>query len=426
MTATSLIDRLNQRHPKVIDLSLDRIRLLLDRLDHPERRLPPAVHVAGTNGKGSVIAFLRAFAEAAGLKVHVYTSPHLIRFNERIRIAGNLITDDRLLELLEECEAAAGDDPVTFFEITTAVAYLAFSRTPADLALVETGLGGRLDATNVLDAPAVTALTPISLDHQGYLGNELSGIAGEKAAIMKPGVPCIVARQPDEAMTVIKEKAAEIGANLLVSGQDWSVERERDRMAVETPGKRRDLPIPILAGGHQIGNAAQAIACVDSLGGVPIPDAAVAKGLNGADWPGRLQRLTKGPLLDDLPPGWEIWVDGGHNGGAGIALARQAARWNDRPLALIVGMLKSKDTRAFLEPLAPYTRLAVALKISGEDGAWSAEDLAGQATKAGMTAFEADGPRPAAQEILSRLDRPGRILICGSLYLAGEILRTHA
>lgn len=426
MTAPSLIDRLNRRHPKVIDLSLDRIRLLLDRLDHPERRLPPVVHVAGTNGKGSVIAFLRAFAEAAGLKVHVYTSPHLIRFNERIRIAGNLIADDRLLDLLEECEAAAGGDPVTFFEITTAVAYLAFSRTSADLALIETGLGGRLDATNVLDAPAVTALTPISLDHQGYLGNELSGIAGEKAAIMKPGVPCIVARQPDEAMTVIKEKAAEIGANLLVSGQDWSVGRERDRMTVETPGKRRDLPVPILAGDHQIENAAQAIACLDSLGGVPIPDAAVAKGLNGADWPGRLQRLIKGPLLDELPPGWEVWLDGGHNGGAGIALARQAARWNDRPLALMIGMLKSKDTRAFLEPLAPHARLAVALKIPGEDGAWPAEDLARQATKAGMTALEFGGPRPAAREILSRLDGPGRILICGSLYLAGEILKTHA
>lgn len=426
MTAPSLIDRLNRRHPKVIDLSLDRIRLLLDRLDHPERRLPPVVHVAGTNGKGSVIAFLRAFAEAAGLKVHVYTSPHLIRFNERIRIAGNLIADDRLLDLLEECEAAAGGDPVTFFEITTAVAYLAFSRTSADLALIETGLGGRLDATNVLDAPAVTALTPISLDHQGYLGNELSGIAGEKAAIMRPGVPCIVARQPDEAMTVIKEKAAEIGANLLVSGQDWSVGRERDRMTVETPGKRRDLPVPILAGDHQIENAAQAIACLDSLGGVPIPDAAVAKGLNGADWPGRLQRLIKGPLLDELPPGWEVWLDGGHNGGAGIALARQAARWNDRPLALMIGMLKSKDTRAFLEPLAPHARLAVALKIPGEDGAWPAEDLARQATKTGMTALESGGPRPAAREILSRLDGPGRILICGSLYLAGEILKTHA
>ena len=426
MTAPSLIDRLNRRHPKVIDLSLDRIRLLLDRLDHPERRLPPVVHVAGTNGKGSVIAFLRAFAEAAGLKVHVYTSPHLIRFNERIRIAGNLIADDRLLDLLEECEAAAGGDPVTFFEITTAVAYLAFSRTSADLALIETGLGGRLDATNVLDAPAVTALTPISLDHQGYLGNELSGIAGEKAAIMKPGVPCIVARQPDEAMTVIKEKAAEIGANLLVSGQDWSVGRERDRMTVETPGKRRDLPVPILAGDHQIENSAQAIACLDSLAGVPIPDAAVAKGLNGADWPGRLQRLIKGPLLDELPPGWEVWLDGGHNGGAGIALARQAARWNDRPLALMIGMLKSKDTRAFLEPLAPHARLAVALKIPGEDGAWPAEDLARQATKAGMTALESGGPRPAAREILSRLDGPGRILICGSLYLAGEILKTHA
>ena len=426
MTATSLIDRLNQRHPKVMDLSLDRIQLLLDRLDHPERGLPPVVHVAGTNGKGSVIAFLRAFAEAAGLKVHVYTSPHLVRFNERIRIAGNLIADDRLLDLLEECEAAAGGDPVTFFEITTAVAYLAFSRTSADLALIETGLGGRLDATNVLDAPAVTALTPISLDHQRYLGNELSGIAGEKAAIMRPGVPCIVAGQPDEAMTAIKEKAAEIGADLLVSGRDWSVGRERDRMTVETPGKRRDLPVPILAGDHQIGNAAQAIACLDSLRGVPIPDAAVAKGLNGADWPARLQRLTKGPLLDEFPPGWEVWLDGGHNGGAGIALARQAARWKDRPLALMIGMLKSKDTRAFLEPLAPHAQLAAALKIPGEDGAWSAEDLAGQATAAGMTAFESGGPRPAAQEILSRLDRPGRILICGSLYLAGEILKTHA
>ena len=425
MTATTLIDRLNRRHPKVIDLSLDRIQLLLDRLDHPERKLPPAVHVAGTNGKGSVIAFLRAFAEAAGLKVHVYTSPHLIRFNERIRIAGNLITDHRLLELLEECEAAAGDDPITFFEITTAIAYLAFSRTSADLALIETGLGGRLDATNVLDAPAVTALTPISLDHQGYLGNKLSGIAGEKAAIMRPGVPCIVARQPDEAMPVIREKADEIGAELLVSGQDWSVERERARMAVRTSSKLRDLPVPILAGDHQIDNAAQAIACLDSLGGVPVSDAAITKGLDGADWPGRLQRLTKGPLLDELPPGWEIWVDGGHNAAAGLALARQAARWKDRPLALMVGMLKSKDPRAFLEPLAPHAQLALTVKIPGEDGAWSAEDLARRATAAGMTAFESGGPHPAVQGIPSRLDRPGRILICGSLYLAGEVLKTH-
>ncbi len=426
MTATSLVDRLNRRHPKVIDLSLDRIRLLLDRLGHPERRLPPVVHVAGTNGKGSVIAFLRAFAEAADLKVHVYTSPHLIRFNERIRIAGNLITDNQLLELLEECESAAGDDPITFFEITTAIAYLAFSRTSADLALIETGLGGRLDATNVLDAPAVTALTPISLDHQGYLGNELSGIAGEKAAIMRPGVPCIVARQPDEAMPVIERKADEIGAELLVSGRDWSVEREGTRMAVRTPGKLRDLPVPILAGSHQIENAAQAIACLDSLGGFPVSDAAVTKGLGGADWPGRLQRLTKGPLLDELPPGWEIWVDGGHNGAAGSALARQAAGWDDRPLALMVGMLKSKDPRAFLEPLAPHAQLALALKIPGEDGAWSAEDLARQATAAGMTALESGGPHQAVQGIPSCLDGPGRVLICGSLYLAGEILKTHA
>ena len=425
MTATSLIDRLNQRHPRVIDLSLDRIQLLLDRLDHPERKLPPVVHVAGTNGKGSVIAFLRAFAEAAGLKVHVYTSPHLIRFNERIRIAGNLIADNQLLELLEDCESAAGDDPITFFEITTAVAYLAFSRTSADLALIETGLGGRLDATNVLDAPAVTALTPISLDHQHYLGNELTGIAGEKAAIMRPDVPCIVARQPAEAMPVIKKKADEMGANLLVSGQDWSVGRERARMAVRTPGKLRDLPVPMLAGDHQIENAAQAIACLDSLSGFSIPDAAITKGLNGVDWPGRLQRLTKGPLLDELPPGWEIWVDGGHNGAAGIALARQAARWKDRPLALMVGMLKSKDPRVFLESLAPHTQLTLTLKIPGEDGAWSAEDLAKQATAAGMTALESGGFHPAAQRILSRLDRPGRILICGSLYLAGEILKTH-
>ncbi len=426
MTAISLIDRLNRRHPKVIDLSLERIQLLLDRLGHPERKLPPVVHVAGTNGKGSVIAFLRAFAEAAGLKVHVYTSPHLIRFNERIRVAGNLITDNRLLELLEECEAAAGDDPITFFEITTAVAYLAFSRTSANLALIETGLGGRLDATNVLDAPAVTVLTPISLDHQGFLGNELGGIAGEKAAIMRPDVPCIVARQPDQAMAVIRRKADEIGADLLVSGHDWSVERERARMAVRTPGKLRDLPVPVLAGDHQIENAAQAIACLDSLDGFPVSDTAITKGLDGADWPGRLQRLTKGPLLDELPPGWEIWMDGGHNGAAGLALARQAARWQDRPLALMVGMLKSKDPRAFLEPLAPHVQLALTLKIPGEDGAWSAEDLAKQATAAGMTALETGGLHPAAREIPSRLDRPGRILICGSLYLAGEVLKTHA
>ncbi|PWC55173.1 folylpolyglutamate synthase/dihydrofolate synthase family protein [Azospirillum sp. TSO22-1] len=415
-----VLQRLTALHPKVIDLSLDRIHRLLAALGDPHEGLPPVVHVAGTNGKGSTVAFLRAMLEAAGLRVHVYTSPHLVRFHERIRLAGTLITDDHLTALLEECEAANRGAPITFFEVTTAAGFLAFSRTPADVVLLETGLGGRLDATNVIERPAVTAITRVSHDHRQFLGDSLAAIAGEKAGILKPGVPAVFAPQPDaEVARVLAERAAAVGAPVSF----WRAEPSPGGFCFESAARRLDLPPPGLAGAHQILNAGLALACLEHLP-VRVDDAAAARGVAGASWPARLQRLTRGPLVDRLPPGWELWLDGGHNDSAGEVLAVQAAVWaaqDGRPLDLVFGMLGSKEPAEFLRPLAPHVRRLRAVAIPGEDASLPAEAAAAAARAAGIADAEPAVDTAAALASITQADR-GRALICGSLYLAGTVL----
>ncbi|MHA7060865.1 bifunctional folylpolyglutamate synthase/dihydrofolate synthase [Azospirillum argentinense] len=421
--ADPVLDRLKGLHPKVIDLSLDRVHRLLAALGHPERRLPPVVHVAGTNGKGSTLAFLRAMLEAAGLRVHVYTSPHLVRFHERIRLAGTLIDDDRLAALLEECEAANGGGPITFFEVTTVAALLAFAREPADVVLLETGLGGRLDATNVVDRPAVTAITRISYDHRQFLGDTLEAIAGEKAGIFKPGVPAVIYPQPaEEAARTLAIRAETVGAPV----PGWSVTPTEGGFRFESDRRRIELPLPGLAGAHQILNAGVALACLDHLP-VKVGDAAVRRGLAAVEWPARLQRLTRGPLAEALPAGWDLWLDGGHNDSAGEVLAIQAARWAEeepkRPLLLVYGMLASKEPREFLGPLAPFVTVARTVAIPGEEASLPAEDTAAATRACGIadSAAAAD-VGSALEDLTGRVDGPARVLICGSLYLAGTVL----
>jgi dihydrofolate synthase/folylpolyglutamate synthase len=419
----AVLERLSRLHPKIIDLSLSRVERLLAALGHPEERLPPVVHVAGTNGKGSVLAYLRAMFEAAGRRVHVYTSPHLVRFNERIRLNGRLIDEAVLIRLLEECERANGGEPITFFEITTAAAFLAFERTPADLLLLETGLGGRLDATNVIERPLVTAITPVSMDHMQFLGDSLAAIAGEKAGILKAGVPAAIGPQPPEAMGVIEARAAEIGAPLYRFGAEWSIEPDGNGFVYRGPMGSRRLPRPNLPGRHQIDNAAVALACLDLMGpGFGLTQAHIAAGLTSADWPARLQRLTQGPLPELLPSGTELWLDGGHNEAAGAVLAEMAKGWQDRPLHLVFGMLDTKEPRAFLAHLAPFVRSLQAVPIPGEHATLTAAQSAAHARAVGIPAAEADGVEAAVAAILEAELRPCRILICGSLYLAGTVL----
>jgi dihydrofolate synthase/folylpolyglutamate synthase len=420
-----VLERLSKLHPKIIDLSLDRTWRLLERLGHPELKLPPVVHVAGTNGKGSVIAYLRAMLEAAGYRVHAYISPHLVRFHERIRLAGSLIGEDALLTLLEECEQVNGGEPITFFEITTVAAFLAFARVPADILLLETGLGGRLDSTNVVERPLISVLMPISFDHMQYLGDSLAKIAFEKAGIIKRHVPAVVGPQPPEAMAVFEAKAAELGATLHRYGREWHAAETPDGMSFRDSAGERSFPKPALAGAHQIPNAGAALACLPLLKGFTIDDRAVARGLREVQWPARLQRLTRGTLAASLPAGWELWLDGGHNQAAGEALGEFIKGWADRPLHLVFGMLNSKEPVAFLKPLAAHTRDLIAVRIAGDHASLSAEDAAGAAAKAGIAAETADGIEPAVARIIAREQSPSRILICGSLYLAGVVLEKN-
>ncbi len=425
-TAPGATDRVLARllglHPKKIDLSLGRTERLLAKVGNPDKRLPPVIHVAGTNGKGSTIATMRACLEAADYRVHVYTSPHLVRFNERIRIAGQIIDEDALIDVLEECERANGGEPITFFEITTAAAFLAFTRVPADALLLETGLGGRLDSTNVIAHPAATAITPISLDHQAFLGNTITAIAGEKAGILKPGVPGIIGVQTDEAAAVIAARAAEIAAPLYRFGHDWHCEAAGDAgMRYRGPRWTLDLPLPSLRGDHQIGNSGIAIACLEQLQGFSLPESAIADGLRHIDWPARLQRLNRGPLNGMLPKGWELWLDGGHNPGAGEVIAKAAEGWRDRPLYLIVGMLNTKDAGGFLRPLVPHVRFLEAITIPGEENPHPATGIVTAAREVGMPALQADTIEAALRDITGRSET-GRVLICGSLHLAGVVL----
>ena len=414
----ALLQRMMQLHPKVIDLSLDRIRRLLAQLGHPELQLPPVIHLAGTNGKGSTQAMLRAGMEGAGLRVHAYTSPHLVHFHERIRLAGELISEDALVALLEEVLEVNAGEPITFFEITNAVAFLAYARVPADWCLLETGLGGIYDSTNVVDRPAMTVITPISMDHEAFLGNTLAKIAWSKAGIIKRGVPCVVGPQPDEALEVIEETAARLGAPLLVHGQHWHAWEERGRLIFQDETGLLDLPLPVLAGAHQIENAGAALAALRHLG---FDEAACEAAVTRASWPARLQRLKDGKLAA-MAPRAELWLDGGHNPSAGEALGKHLATLPKRPTRLICGMLNTKDASGYLRPLAGQVESLTAITIPDAEASLPAEALAETARACGIPADTA----PDTETALARLaetDPEARIMFCGSLYFAGHVLR---
>ncbi|PYE83675.1 bifunctional folylpolyglutamate synthase/dihydrofolate synthase [Pseudoroseicyclus aestuarii] len=418
LSSDRVLTRLMGLHPKVIDLVLDRVWHLLDRLDHPERRLPPVIHIAGTNGKGSTQAMIRAGLEAQGGRVHAYTSPHLARFHERIRLAGRLIDEGALSALLERCEAANGGAPITYFEITTCAALLAFAETPADWCLLEVGLGGRLDATNVVERPALTVITPVDLDHQQYLGETLAEIAGEKAGILKRGVPCVVGPQHEDALAVIEARAERLGAPLLARGQHWHAWEERGRLVFQDERGLLDLPLPVLPGPHQILNAGAALAALRHLGaGEEACEAAVTR----AEWPARMQRLRLGPLAEAAPRA-ELWLDGGHNPAAGAALARTLEALPPRETHLVCGMLNTKDIAGYLRPLASQAHSLTAVSIPGEANTIPAAETAGAARGVGLPAQEAETVAEAVESIV-RQTPEARILICGSLYLAGAILR---
>ncbi len=383
-----ILERMMALHPKVIDLTLDRVWRLLAALDNPQNDLPPVIHIAGTNGKGSTQAMIRAGVEAAGKRAHAYTSPHLARFHERIRLAGDLIAEDHLSAVLDECYSKNGGENITYFEITTCAALLAMARTAADYTLLEVGLGGRLDATNVIDQPAVSIITPISIDHEAFLGDTLTKIAGEKAGIIKRGCPVIVGPQPDEAMDVIEATAARLGAPIVAYGQHWHVGRERDRL--------RYLGF----------------------------DASVCEAaISTAHWPARMQRLKRGPVIDAAPDA-EIWLDGGHNPAAGDAIGAHLASLPKRPTYLICGMLNTKDIGGYLRPMAAQAEHLFAVSIPGEANTLPAQDTADAATNAGLAASTAASVIDAVHRIVT-ITPNARILICGSLYLAGNILKSH-
>ena len=422
----SVLDRLKGLHPKLIDLSLGRIERLLAALGDPHRRLPPVIHVAGTNGKGSAVAFLKAIVEAAGLTAHVYTSPHLVRFAERILVGGRMLDDAALTALLQECEAANRGQPITFFEITTAAAFAAFARAPADVALLEVGLGGRFDATNVIERPAVSVITPVSMDHMHYLGDTLDKIAFEKAGILKPGAPAVIGPQEPAAEAVIEARAREIGAPLIRVGHEWSAAMTDAELLVEDGATRLVLPPPSLAGAHQAANAGTAVVAARRLRREAIDGDAIAVGIAGAVWPARLQALDGGALARRLPPGWSLVLDGGHNRSAAEALAVVARGWADRPLWLVMGALGTRDPRAFIAPLAPHIAGLRAVPIPGEDAALPPDAIVAAARACGVAA-EAAADVGAALDAIAAAARAagqaiGRVLICGSLYLAGQVL----
>jgi len=424
---TQILDRLLALHPREIDLSLGRMERLMTALGRPQDRLPPVLHVAGTNGKGSTTAFMRAILEAAGLKVHVYTSPHLVAFNERIRLAGRLVSDARLVAALDICEQANAGAEITFFEITTAAAFWLFAEEPADVLLLEVGLGGRLDATNVIGAPLASLITPLSMDHERYLGGSIETIAAEKAGILKPGAPAVVAPQPDAALAVIEKIAAQRGVPLAVFGRDFMAFEENGRLVYQDDHGLMDLPAPKLFGAHQAVNAGMAIAALRAAGRLPAT-APIERGLVSVDWPGRMQPLGHGPLLAMCPPGTELWLDGGHNPGAGVAVAAVMGAQQeraDRPLYLISGMLKTKDPVGFFRPFEGLACHVATIPLASTDTFRPPEDLAEAAREAGLAATAFTGLEAALADLRARADAddtPPRVLICGSLYLAGEIL----
>ncbi|GGD16806.1 bifunctional folylpolyglutamate synthase/dihydrofolate synthase [Aquisalinus flavus] len=430
----ALLARLAERRPRVIDLSLARVRQGLQRLGSPHLKLPPVIHVAGTNGKGSVIAYMRAILAAAGHRVHVYTSPHLVRFNERIVLASEQIEDQELLRVLGKCEAAAGDVELTYFEAVTCAALLAFAETPADILLLETGLGGRLDATNVVDDPIASVITPIGLDHQDYLGDTIEKIAFEKAGIIKKGRPAVIGAQRQEALKVLEDRALALGAPMHIAGQDWSAHQEQGRLVYQDETSLSDLSLPRMLGGHQVENAGLAVAALKAAGVAPNDDK-ISAGLEGAFWPARLQRLTTGPLVElarsKAHEDVEIWLDGGHNPHAARAIARAMADLEERqprPLILISGLQENKDADGFFGCFADL--VSMVLTVQAQTGTASdPEKVAVSARHAGLPAIACDSVESALKEALDSAFRSNegapRILICGSLYLAGEVLEDN-
>jgi dihydrofolate synthase/folylpolyglutamate synthase len=429
----SIIERLMALHPKRIDLSLERIERLLAALDHPERKLPPVIHVAGTNGKGSTVAFLRAMLEAAGHRTHIYTSPHLVRYNERFRLGdrgeGRLASDAELSAALAECEAANKGQPITVFEITTAAAFLLFAQHPADVLILEVGLGGRLDATNVIAKPLASIITPVTIDHTDFLGDTLDKIAAEKAGIIKPGAPVIVAAQHRDALAAIERQAARMKAPIKIAGEDWTATEERGRLVYQDDNGLIDLPAPKLYGRHQFENAGLAIAALRAVPALNVPPAAYETGVVKADWPARMQRLAQGKLVELAPAGSELWLDGGHNPDGGRAIAAALADLEERvsrPLVLIAGMLTTKDSAGFLRNFVGLAKRLVAVPVPGQEKGMPAEQLAALARDIGLAATARDDLASALDAVGKLdLDPPPRILITGSLYLAGEVLKAN-
>ena len=417
-----VLDRLLSLHPKIIDLTLDRVTRLLKKLNNPEDKISQVVHIAGTNGKGSTQAFLRAAIESSGESAHVYTSPHLTRFHERIRVAGSLISENVLADILNECELANNGKPITYFEITTCAAFLIFSRIKADYTLLEVGLGGRLDATNILKKPKLTIITPISMDHVQFLGSTIEQIANEKAGIMKEGITCIVGHQSKDAIDVIKKRAIELNSELKIYGEHWQVYAKSDKLIFKDAMGFLELPLHKLIGQHQIENAGTAIAAMRELS---IPDEACKESMKNVYWPARMQRLESGPLVK-MANESEIWLDGGHNQAAGIAISNALEQLpKGRTNILICGMLKTKDLKAFLNPLFNSAKFLYGIRIQGEENSNSAETIVNQAREIGFSAFKTQKVSDAILQII-KAHPNSRIIICGSLFLAGKILQDNA
>jgi len=430
--ADLVLARLGALHPKRIDLSLGRLNRLLEALGNPQRKLPPVIHVGGTNGKGSTVTFLRAILEAAGKSVHVYTSPHLVHFNERIRIgapgASHIVKDDMLAAALEEAERANNGGEITFFEITTAAAMLLFARNPADVLLLEVGLGGKLDATNVIERPLASVVTPVSVDHTEYLGSTIDKIAAEKAGIFKRNVPAIIARQDEVALAVLDRAAQRAGARTFISGEDWHATEEAGRLVYSDEQGLLDLPRPRLFGRHQIENAGTAVATLRAIASLDIPVSAIEAGLQKADWPARMQNLSGGKLASRLPEGAELWLDGGHNTAGADAVAAAIGEMEERsprPLVLIIGMLTTKSAEDFLARFAGIARQVFGVSPPGE-ASRPASEIAEAAKHAGIAGEAAEGLIDALDRVKTLgLSTPPRVLITGSLYLAGEVLAAN-
>jgi dihydrofolate synthase / folylpolyglutamate synthase len=430
-TSDDVLAELKTLHPRLIDLSLGRIEELLVKLGNPQHRLPPVIHVAGTNGKGSFTAFLKAMLQAAGRRVHTYTSPHLVRFHERVELAGSdgragAISESELVERLLHVQRVNAGAPITFFEITTAAAFVAFAEHPADAVILEVGLGGRLDATNVVPRPALSVLMPVSMDHTDKLGTTLADIAREKAGILKPGVAAVVSAQPPEALDVITSVASKLRAPLAVWGQDYEALEQRGRLVFQSSERLLDLPLPALMGQHQIANAGTAIAAATTLKSLAIDDRAIERGLLEVSWPARMQQLNNGPLSHLLAPGSELWLDGGHNVAGGQAIAQTLAELEERapkPVGLVLGMMGQKDARGFVEHFRGLVRRIATVPVpGGPESAHAPEDLAAVAAAAGFDAEPATSVQAAIRRLQEQEEQPLRILICGSLYLAGHVL----